>query len=770
MKKTEFRKGSLYWKSLVLVLVITSLPALLIGIGAYNLGAEPIVRELNEAHQVQLNQSIQRVDEYLSHLELFSAQLAFNPEFDESLAGMNFAEQFQKTRDLYRSLALMKDGNPLVFDVALYLDNTDKLISDHWGVRTIGGGDDELSFRRLLSSDRKIYWTDDMPQAGSGETHFRGVVTKLYASGSDRPFGAFLIYLQQGALDGMVRRLASEGGTAFLMDREGQVIASDDAGDIGLRHAMVRRILPANTFKDTFVYDYGGMSYSVSFGQLSRLGNDWTYVSATPLSTITAPVNAMSRMIVAVSVFGLALALLLSWFAWGRIYNPIRRLVGLFPFAKETGGDRLNEIAFIEKQWQRHLDENEVLQQRLRQSLPSLREGFLLQYLQGRIMPASEKEIAEKLRQYDWHVEGKRFAILVAGLYGRGAPETKFSDRDGQLIDYAASNIVQELCRSAAEYAHAINFQDSTVGVLLVLNPIEAADRAKEKLLALAGDIASAVSGLLKVNVAVAASKLNESVLELPEMLEETSKTLRMRDPNEKADILDVEDMMPDLGQHVEFPLELEKEIIGAMRLGLQEEAAAGVRQFAEAIRSKAGTQMHIQQGMLKLLGSAYDAMFRSGVNPGSVYGGAHLYEELMVIRDPEEMIRWFTSSVIEPFVRSVSGALDPDTRRLVEQVTGQLHDELSRDVSLEMYADRFGVSPFKLSRAFKQVTGVNFIDYLTSLRIEKCKELLVTTDMKIADIAETLRYQPSYLIRLFKKSTELTPGQFREKHSRGAV
>lgn len=58
VKKTEHRKGSFYWKSLVLVLAITCLPALLIGIGIYNLGAEPIVQELNKAHQEQLNQSI----------------------------------------------------------------------------------------------------------------------------------------------------------------------------------------------------------------------------------------------------------------------------------------------------------------------------------------------------------------------------------------------------------------------------------------------------------------------------------------------------------------------------------------------------------------------------------------------------------------------------------------------------------------------------------------------------------------------------------------
>lgn len=769
MKETEYRKGSFYWKSLMLVLVITCLPGMLIGIGIYNFGGEPLVRELNETHQKQLNQSIQQADDSLSRLEQFSAQLAFNPEFDETLATMDFVQQFMTTRDLFLSLSLMKNDNPLIFDVALYLKGSDKLISDHWGVRTIDSEDHVRAFRSLLDSNRKIAWSDDMPRVSSNDLPYRGVVTQLQASSTDQPFGAFLIYLNQSALDQLVRRLAVGGGTSFLMNMDGQVLAASDVnGEAGFQNAMIESILPLKTFKDTFNYKWNGTDYSVSYGQISRLGNDWVYVSATPLSGITAPVNAMSQMILAVSAFGLGLALLLSWFASRRIYHPIRQLVALFHSAKEGGTGRMNELAFIERQWKRHLSERELLQHQLAQSLPSLREGYLLQFLQGRSMPLTDNEVIEKLRQYEWNVEGKRFAFLVAGLYGKGMPDAKFSDRDEQLIDYAASNIMQELCLTAVEYAHAINFQNSTVGVLLAFDSSVPPERSKETLLALANDIASAVSGLLKVNVAVAVGKLTDSLLALPGLLDETAKTLRLRDPNETADIIDVEEIMPDVG-HVEFPLELEKDIIQAMRMGLGDEAVAGVRSFVAAIRGNAGTQMHVQQAMLKLLGSVFDAMFRAGMNPDSVFGGAHLYEELMAIRNPEEMARWFAASVIAPFVRSVTPAYDTETRSIVERIVGEMQQNLSSDVSLDNYADRHGISPFKLSRAFKQVTGVNFIDYLTALRIEKCKELLLTTDLKVNDIAEMLRYQPSYLIRIFKKSTDMTPGQFREKHSQGA-
>ena len=85
--------------------------------------------------------------------------------------------------------------------------------------------------------------------------------------------------------------------------------------------------------------------------------------------------------------------------------------------------------------------------------------------------------------------------------------------------------------------------------------------------------------------------------------------------------------------------------------------------------------------------------------------------------------------------------------------------------ISLELFADEHGVTSYNLSKAFKQNTGTNFIDYLTNTRLEKAKELLRTTDTKINHVAEKVGYQPTYFIRIFKKVEGITPGRYRELH-----
>jgi YesN/AraC family two-component response regulator len=72
-------------------------------------------------------------------------------------------------------------------------------------------------------------------------------------------------------------------------------------------------------------------------------------------------------------------------------------------------------------------------------------------------------------------------------------------------------------------------------------------------------------------------------------------------------------------------------------------------------------------------------------------------------------------------------------------------------------------MNPVTLSKTFKQVTGKNFIDYLTELRMGKAKELLADTELKINDVAVQVGYQHSYFNRIFKKQEGITPSQYRE-------
>lgn len=68
------------------------------------------------------------------------------------------------------------------------------------------------------------------------------------------------------------------------------------------------------------------------------------------------------------------------------------------------------------------------------------------------------------------------------------------------------------------------------------------------------------------------------------------------------------------------------------------------------------------------------------------------------------------------------------------------------------------------LSRLFSQVEGLTIEKYITRLKIEKAKELILYNEIKLAEIAFQLGYSSAaYLSALFKKETGMTPSQFKQ-------
>jgi len=88
-----------------------------------------------------------------------------------------------------------------------------------------------------------------------------------------------------------------------------------------------------------------------------------------------------------------------------------------------------------------------------------------------------------------------------------------------------------------------------------------------------------------------------------------------------------------------------------------------------------------------------------------------------------------------------------------------------NEEISLNMTAAEVNLSPNHFSTIFSQETGQTFIEFLTSVRMKKAKELLRSTTMKTAEIAFAVGYKDAhYFSYLFKKTQECTPREFRAK------
>ncbi|MGN1006440.1 MAG: helix-turn-helix domain-containing protein, partial [Aristaeellaceae bacterium] len=119
----------------------------------------------------------------------------------------------------------------------------------------------------------------------------------------------------------------------------------------------------------------------------------------------------------------------------------------------------------------------------------------------------------------------------------------------------------------------------------------------------------------------------------------------------------------------------------------------------------------------------------------------------------------------ISLFEKRVSAAAEPEKQeeRTITGITRYLQEHLAEEISLSVLAENFHLNPQYISQLFKSEIGVNFLAYLTNIRMEKAKKLLLATSLSIAEVAEQSGYGDYRVFtKVFKKSEGITPSQYR--------
>ncbi len=100
-----------------------------------------------------------------------------------------------------------------------------------------------------------------------------------------------------------------------------------------------------------------------------------------------------------------------------------------------------------------------------------------------------------------------------------------------------------------------------------------------------------------------------------------------------------------------------------------------------------------------------------------------------------------------------------------ISEVVRYINNHYMYDLSLQSVAEEFYVSPYYLSRFFKEVTGFTFVEYLNNVRIKEAKKLLESSSMKVNLIYKKVGFgSVTHFGRVFKAVTGYAPLHYRKK------
>lgn len=182
-----------------------------------------------------------------------------------------------------------------------------------------------------------------------------------------------------------------------------------------------------------------------------------------------------------------------------------------------------------------------------------------------------------------------------------------------------------------------------------------------------------------------------------------------------------------------------------------------------------ADIKMHELDG-LEMIGILREEGFKGKIIIISGYQSFEYAQTAIDYKVDKYLTKPLDAEEFETVIKNLAAELKEDLGEPQPLIPDLLRDVLkdvdlryTENIQLSGLAEKFFCSTAYLSKLFKRYVGMNYIDYVRKLRIEKAKELLKRTNMSIEDISEQVGWESSRRFRdAFKELEGVSPKEYR--------
>ena len=223
------------------------------------------------------------------------------------------------------------------------------------------------------------------------------------------------------------------------------------------------------------------------------------------------------------------------------------------------------------------------------------------------------------------------------------------------------------------------------------------------------------------------------------------------------------------LGATWEYPLESERELMGKVKIGDRTGAKEILNSiFGTILFHNPGDIGVLKARLLELLSILSRSAVEGGVGIDVMLQKNLMYvNKVMQINDEGDLCAWISTALNE-FIELVYSSQDAKKVTQIRPAINYIDANYDKPIGLADVAKASYMSVSRLAHVFKEQMGITLIDYLTGVRIERAKQLLLATTQNCTEICFEVGYNnQSYFTRTFKRLVGSTPRQFRVKNLR---
>lgn len=231
-----------------------------------------------------------------------------------------------------------------------------------------------------------------------------------------------------------------------------------------------------------------------------------------------------------------------------------------------------------------------------------------------------------------------------------------------------------------------------------------------------------------------------------------------------RGKVVHFNDIPTDIQYENNHPEEAEKILLHLIKKGDVIRARVEADSYFEWLLANCNkNKLDIQTKVFELMIHIEEEAYSIGVKVYSFNNRGNYLKLMIELNDIAELKTWFLEKISEVCTNIITYK-EVQSNTIIKKAKEYIINYFHKDISLDDVSREVDISPYYFSKLFKDDTGENFIDYLTNIRIEKAKELLLNKELSIKEIGIKVGYSdPNYFSRIFKKCINKTPTEYRE-------
>ncbi|NOU85448.1 helix-turn-helix domain-containing protein [Paenibacillus sp. LMG 31460] len=470
--------------------------------------------------------------------------------------------------------------------------------------------------------------------------------------------------------------------------------------------------------------------------------NHLRYMTAVPYANIAAQISKLRVTQIVVLFTSIAIALGMSYWFSRRLQSPVKRIIASL---QHPEGQHLRmESAIHEFETiSNHIDKLSKERTRIHDELKNS-NSLLTNY--GYI--AKLKSLHVGISEWREFVQAEGpFSLILYQLNARSM-ERLSEDIKRYIREYI------EIVLSEYEL-NAYTFQIENDQIISVVFRQDKTDRMTEALQQVKETLDKDRQTCL---IMMAVSSVFEQSAQLNTAYEQVSGMIKQARPLDETQIIVKQE--PDVFLFV-FTKEQEQELYAHLQAGNEKLCLHALHRMLEAMERSQATLAQFRQFSEAWASRIVKTLEQNRADNAVRDQVVRLRKELDISFTLTEFKQIFDTLV--PIYADWVRLKKEEKDEVIEFVMKTMETQYSEDISLDQIAEKLDLSSAYLSVYIKEKTGANFSEHMNRMRIQKAKELLVGSSLSIQNIGEQIGYRNgTSFIRMFKKITGETPGEFR--------